>query len=68
MADRTSRRAAALTAEFTIRSEFKSPSVNEELPADFQTSEAVLKAGFIDRVCHRKDLNEEIGKLLSILL
>ena len=45
-----------------------SGTVNEELPADFQTSEAVLKAGFIDRVCHRKDLNEEIGKLLSILL
>ena len=45
-----------------------SGTVNEELPADFQTSEAVLKAGFIDRICHRKDLNEEIGKLLSILL
>ena len=45
-----------------------SGTVKEELPADFQTSEAVLKAGFIDRVCHRKDLNEEIGKLLSILL
>ena len=45
-----------------------SGTVNEELSSDFQTSEAVLKAGFIDRVCHRKDLNEEIGKLLSILL
>ena len=45
-----------------------SGTVNEELPVDFQTSEAVLKAGFIDRICHRKDLNEEIGKLLSILL
>jgi len=45
-----------------------SGTVKEELPADFQTSEAVLKAGFIDRVCHRKDINEEIGKLLSILL
>ena len=45
-----------------------SGTVKEELPANFQTSEAVLSAGFIDRVCHRKDLNEEIGKLLSILL
>ena len=43
-------------------------TVKEELPVNFQTSEAVLEAGFIDRVCHRKDLNEEIGKLLSILL
>jgi len=45
-----------------------SGTVNEELSSDFQTSEAVLKAGFIDRVCHRKNLNEEIGKLLSIFL
>jgi len=45
-----------------------SGTVKEELPINFQTSEAVLDAGFIDRVCHRKDLNEEIGKLLSILL
>ena len=28
----------------------------------------VLEAGFIDRICHRKDLNDEIGTLLSILL
>ena len=45
-----------------------SGTVKEELPANFQTSETVLEAGFIDRICHRKDLNEEIGKLLSILL
>ena len=43
-------------------------TVKEELPPGFQLSEAVLDAGFIDRICHRKDLNEEIGKLLSILL
>ena len=43
-------------------------TVKEELPFSFQLSEAVLNAGFIDRICHRKDLNEEIGKLLSILL
>ena len=45
-----------------------SGTVKEELPANFQTSETVLETGFIDRICHRKDLNEEIGKLLSILL
>ena len=43
-------------------------TVKEELPPGFQLSNAVLEAGFIDRICHRKDLNEEIGKLLSILL
>ena len=43
-------------------------TVKEELPPGFQLSQAVLDAGFIDRICHRKDLNEEIGKLLSILL
>ena len=43
-------------------------TVGEELPINFQKSEAVLDSGFIDRICHRKNLNEEIGKLLSILL
>ena len=43
-------------------------TVKEELPVGFQEAEAVLDSGFIDRICHRKDLNEEIGKLLSILL
>jgi len=45
-----------------------SGTVNEELPQGFQLSNAVLEAGFIDRICHRKNLNEEVGKLLSILL
>jgi acetyl-CoA carboxylase carboxyl transferase subunit beta len=43
-------------------------TVKEELPPGFQLSQAGLDSGFIDRICHRKDLNEEIGKLLSILL
>ena len=43
-------------------------TVGEELPINFQKSEAVLDSGFIDRICHRKNLNDEIGKLLSILL
>ena len=43
-------------------------TVKETLPINFQLSQAVLEAGFIDLICHRKDLNEEIGKLLSILL
>ena len=43
-------------------------TVREELPSNFQSSEAVLEAGFIDKICERKDLNKEIGTLLSILL
>ena len=43
-------------------------TVREELPINFQRSETVLDTGFIDRICHRKNLNDEIGKLLSILL
>ena len=45
-----------------------SGTVKEELPANFQTSETVLSTGFIDRICDRKNLNNEIGILLSILL
>ena len=43
-------------------------TVKEELSSDFQTAEFVEKHGFVDRVIQRKDLQEEIGKLLSILL
>ena len=43
-------------------------TVKEELPSNFQVSESVIKTGFIDRICERKDLNKEIGVLLSILL
>ena len=43
-------------------------TVKEELSPDFQTSEFVEKHGFIDRIVHRKDIKEEISKILSILL
>ena len=43
-------------------------TVKEELSPDFQTAEFVEKHGFVDRVVHRKDLQQEIGNLLSILL
>ena len=43
-------------------------TVKEELSPEFQTSEYVLKHGFVDRVVHRKDIQKEIGNLLSILL
>jgi len=43
-------------------------TVKEELPQDFQTAEFVKKHGFVDSVIHRKDLKDQIGTLLSILL
>ena len=43
-------------------------TVKEELPLGFQQAQAVLDSGFIDKICERKNLNDEIGKLLSILL
>ena len=43
-------------------------TVKEELSSDFQTAEFVEKHGFVDRVVQRKDIQKEVGKLLSILL
>jgi len=43
-------------------------TVKEELPNDFQKSEYVEKCGFIDLIVQRKDLNEKIYSILSILL
>ena len=43
-------------------------TVKEELPLDFQTAEFLLKHGFIDRIVERKNIPNEIGSLLSILL
>jgi len=43
-------------------------TVKEELSSDFQTAEFVEKHGFVDKVVHRKELRDQIGKLLSILL
>ncbi len=43
-------------------------TVKEELSPDFQTAEFVEKHGFVDKVVQRKDLKDQIGRLLSILL
>ena len=43
-------------------------TVKEELSPDFQTAEFVQKHGFVDKVVDRKDISNEIGKLLEILL
>jgi acetyl-CoA carboxylase carboxyl transferase subunit beta len=43
-------------------------TVKEELPEGFQRSEYVEKTGFVDLIVERKDLRDQIGNLLSILL
>src|SRR5690606_27076274 len=39
-------------------------TVRQELPAGFQTSEFLLEHGFVDQVCHRKELRSRIISLL----
>ena len=43
-------------------------TVKEDLSQEFQTAEFVEKHGFVDRVVQRKDIQKEVGSLLSILL
>ena len=40
-------------------------TVREELPEGFQRSEHLLEKGFVDRVVHRKDLRNEIGRIID---
>lgn len=40
-------------------------TVRIELPEGFQTSEFLLKHGFVDRVVHRKDLRTEVARLID---
>src|SRR5262245_20775929 len=40
-------------------------TVRLELPDGFQTSEFLLKHGFIDRIVHRKDLRTEVARLID---
>jgi len=43
-------------------------TVKEDLPENFQRAEYVKECGFVDLIVERKDLQEKIGSLLSILL
>jgi len=43
-------------------------TVKEDLPENFQRAEYVQECGFVDLIVERKDLNQKIGSLLSILL
>ncbi len=40
-------------------------TIRQDLPEGFQTSEFLLKAGFVDRIVHRSDLRSEIGRLVD---
>ena len=40
-------------------------TIGEDLPAGFQRSEFVLDKGFIDRIVPRKQMREEVGRLLE---
>lgn len=42
-------------------------TIGEKLPADFQTAEYLLEHGFVDRIVHRRDLREEISRLLGFV-
>jgi len=43
-------------------------TVRETLPDDFQTAEYLKENGIVDMVTPRKELNETIGRILSILM
>ncbi len=40
-------------------------TVRLELPDSFQTSEFLLKHGFVDRIIHRKDLRTEVARIID---
>lgn len=40
-------------------------TVRLELPEGFQTSEFLLKHGFVDRVVHRRDLRSEVARIID---
>ncbi len=40
-------------------------TIQEELPEGFQRSEFLLEHGFLDRIVHRKDMKDELSKLLD---
>jgi acetyl-CoA carboxylase carboxyl transferase subunit beta len=42
-------------------------TIREKLPDDFQTSEYYRDHGLVDRVEHRKDLREVLGRLIGLL-
>ena len=58
----------SMLQNFIVTKQERLDTLRETLPEEFQTAEYVEKHGFIDRVVERKDLKDQIGTLLSILL
>jgi acetyl-CoA carboxylase carboxyl transferase subunit beta len=42
-------------------------TIGKDLPDGFQTSEFLLEKGFLDRIVHRKDLREEVARVLDLV-
>src|SRR5207244_2827839 len=40
-------------------------TIGEDLPPGFQRAEFVLEKGFVDRIVHRKQMREEVSRLLE---
>lgn len=40
-------------------------TIRQDLPDDFQTSEFLLNAGFLDRIVHRANLRSEISRIID---
>lgn len=40
-------------------------TIRQELPDGFQTSEFLMKAGFVDRIVHRANLRSEISRIID---
>ncbi|MCX8011092.1 MAG: acetyl-CoA carboxylase carboxyl transferase subunit beta, partial [Ignavibacteria bacterium] len=41
-------------------------TIGKDLPKGFQTSEFLLEHGFVDLICHRKELKEKITQLIEL--
>jgi acetyl-CoA carboxylase carboxyl transferase subunit beta len=42
-------------------------TIGEKLPGDFQTAEYLLEHGFVDRIVNRKDMKQEISRILGFI-
>ena len=40
-------------------------TIGEDLPAGFQRAEFVLEKGFVDTIVHRRQMHDEVGRLLE---
>jgi acetyl-CoA carboxylase carboxyl transferase subunit beta len=43
-------------------------TIGKDLPKGFQRSEFLMEKGFVDLIIHRKDMKEQLTKILNLLL